>query len=47
MLDERDIPEALLSGFILVRIYDMGYGEEEEVVRSEIAEYLRENLLLR
>jgi hypothetical protein len=46
-LDETGRPDALLFGFIQIRIYEMDDGLPEESVRQDIAQYLAEHALLR
>ncbi|MEX2226763.1 MAG: hypothetical protein WEB52_09985 [Dehalococcoidia bacterium] len=46
-LDESATAEALLFGFIQVRLAEMDDGLEEADVRKEITEYLSEHGLLR
>jgi len=46
-LDQTGSPEALLFGFIQVRIYQVDDGLSEGVVRQEISQYLAEHELLR
>ncbi len=45
-LDETGTPEALLSGFIQVRIYDMAQGLAEDDLRRDVAGYLAEHKLV-
>lgn len=45
--DETGTPEALLVGFVQIRIYDMDHGFTEDELRSDVAAYLAEHDLLR
>ena len=45
-LDETGSPDALLFGFIQIRIYEMDHGLAEEELRRDVAEYLSEHDLL-
>lgn len=45
-LDKTGRPDALLLGFVQVRIYEMDHGLPEDSVRQDIAGYLAEHELL-
>ncbi len=45
-LDRTATPEALLFGFVQIRIYEMDNGLPEDELRSELTEYLTTHALL-
>lgn len=45
-LDKTERPDALLSGFIQIRIYEMDHGLTEDDIRRDVAAYLAEHKLL-
>lgn len=46
-LDATGRPDALLFGFVQVRIYEMHDGLPEDELRKDVADYLAEHGLLR
>ena len=45
-LDKTNRPDALLLGFVQVRIYEMDHGLTEDSIRRDVAAYLAEHELL-